>query len=169
MNEKDYEMLYESKKNELQVYVRRHVDPAVQEELVQEVFSILWGKRDTVAMDDHIMMWVYKTIKNLAANYRRRAERKIEFADYVEIEKCAKMEPEYGMIECRMLLEEYMSAEDGEAFLEHYAYGTPLSCIAKRKNVSENALRGRLNRYKKKIESDVAKHKNQDIYKDRRS
>ena len=159
MNKKDYEMLYESKRNELRRYVSRHVDPAVEEELVQELFSILWRKRDAVAMDDHIMEWMYNALKKLAANYRRKVWKRKECMDYSEVEKCVKMEAEYGLIECRMLLEKYMSAEDGEAFLEHYAYGTPFSCIAKRKNVSESALRNRLDRYKNKIYCDVVNHK----------
>ena len=165
MTAQEFERLYEQKHRVLQGYVRKNGDPKAAEELVQEAFLILWEKRGEIAMNDNIMQWMFKTLRYLMANHMKKIRRRNTIVSMDEVEQVGRIEWSYGLIECEMLLEEYMSVRECQLFLHHYGFGVPLRVLAQKAGLREETLRVRLSRLKIKIKCDVINHNNRDIYR----
>lgn len=158
MTTQEFEELYEKKHGMLRDYAKRHGTPEASEEMVQEVFLILWQKREKIAMDDNVMKWLIKALRYVMANYLRKKNNRGKFLSYEEADQYGEPDWGYGLVECEMLLKEYMSCRDLEMFLEFYGFGVPLNSIAEREGISAASLRTRLNRLKNKVKYDVINH-----------
>ena len=78
-DERAFEILFKKYYLSLTRFVWRYVNSkAIAEELIQELFTILWEKRDKLDMDTKksIRAYLYKSARNLALNQKK--ERKIK-------------------------------------------------------------------------------------------
>lgn len=87
-DERAFEILFKKYYLPLTRFVWRYVNSkAIAEELIQELFTILWEKRDELDMDTKksIRAYLYKSAKNLALNQRKHSKIKDKYAsEWVE-------------------------------------------------------------------------------------
>lgn len=87
-DERAFEILFKKYYLPLTRFVWRYVNSkAIAEELIQELFTILWEKRDELDVDTKksIRAYLYKSAKNLALNQRKHSKIKDKYAsEWVE-------------------------------------------------------------------------------------
>ncbi len=138
-------------------------DPTQQsiiEDQIQEAFIRAWQKRSFLKHHPNPDGWVVecfrKCLVNACRKRNREWKRRVSLPDSVEIPEIidpVHLSPEEYVKSKEQihLLFKLLGKEDAELFLRYCIYGEKAATIAEEMNVSEQALRMRVSRLKKRI------------------
>lgn len=137
-------------------------DPAQEtliEDQIQETFLRAWQKRSMLKEHPNPDGWLVECFRKCLMNACRKKSREwkyrtaLENPDAEETREPEQLSPEeYVKSREQMdLLFRLLGREDADLFLRYCVYGEKASSIAAELNVSEQALRMRISRLKKKI------------------
>ena len=130
------------------------------EEQIQETFLKAWEKRNSLRQHPNPSGWLVECFRKRLMNACRRQIVEWKHRAYsVDQEAQVPLEDKSGLSpdayassrEQIELLTRLLGNKDAETFLRHCVYGEKVGEIAKELNVSEQALRMKISRIKKKI------------------
>lgn len=121
-------------------------DEFAARDCTQDVFLVMYKKRERFEVSDKTKIWLYKAADNIIKNYIKNN------CDYVPIDSCENIPTSYSEI---ILEEEILSGvisnEERKLLSLYYLDGTDIKTLSKIENKSEAALYKRLQRIKAKI------------------
>lgn len=119
------------------------------EDVTQDVFFILYRKRNSIKMGDNIKLWLYRTADNQIKNYIRKNP---SFADLDECSEITVNE-EFPVISDSAF--DCLTPEELTLLTDYYEVGK--ESAAKKNGLNMNSLYIRIHRIKKKLAENVVK------------
>lgn len=113
------------------------------EDVTQEVFFILYRKRNRLKMGDNIKLWLYRTADNEIRTYIRKNP------SFTSIENYDEIEAENDLPEITESVFDCLTPDE-LALLTDY-YSGECKAAAKKNNINMNSLYIRIHRIKKKL------------------
>ncbi|MBE5883006.1 MAG: RNA polymerase sigma factor [Lachnospiraceae bacterium] len=154
VSRKEFDKIYLRYKPKLLRYVYTMIENRdMAEDIVQETFYEAVRKYDVFSTHPNQMGWLYQT-----ARYKiKECVRKVKPHAEVRFEP-TQLEPSdeeegYCKAEMEMVIKDTLTAEEMLRFRRYFLWGESIAEIAERENVSENNMRVKVTRLKKKIES----------------
>lgn len=148
--------------------LRLYRDPFVCEEVVQDVFTVLYERLDTLQDDAHLGGWLYKTADNLvkkALSGARRDEKRLQYADWADerdpLLQDMAYEENYRAVEetgvdlasCMRRVLERLSAEERLLWRAYFREGGSIRTLCGQMHLTENALKSRIHRLRQKLKT----------------
>lgn len=157
-NEKTFEILFKKYYPALCLYSKRYIeDKNVREDIVQDVFVILWDKRTEIAFNDSALFYLKASVKNACINYlKHRGYEQLYTEDFIIHASLYDKEGEhvYLLHELEELLEKSLQKLPDEykaVYVKSYLEEKSNIEIAESEGVSTKTIE----RYKKKILSQL--------------
>ncbi len=176
----DFRSLFEVTYRPLVAYARRRVvEQSEADDVVAEVFSTAWRRRDDLRPDTDPLPWLYGIAANVVRNHRRSAARRLRLVDEIgqqpQLHHPAPDPSDRPGAELRAALAE-LSFDDQEVLRLSAWEGLAHADIALALDVSENAVAIRLHRARGRLRTQLAEHRsstttqtrNPDANKDRK-
>ena len=143
-------------------------DPFACEEVVQDVFTVLYERLDTLYDDAHLSGWLYQTADNLvkkARHQRMRGEKHERAVDWEAQEAAGVPLPPQLTYEARFHAAEekadvpaalrrvldQLSAEERMLWRRYFQQGCPLRVMSEEMRVGEAAVKSRIHRLRQKL------------------
>ena len=127
-------------------------DPALAEDLLQDVFHDAYRGREDLVRADNPTAWLYAIARNHALNAlrrRRRARHAVEML--ARLRSAAPDRDDQEIMAVRDLLERHLSAEDRTLVLLRYLHGFDAIELAEMSGRSPAAVRQRLSRARRSL------------------
>ena len=150
--------MYEKHYDELCHYVSARVCcKAETEYIVQDTFLLAWEKYEALRSHPNQIGWLKRVAKNKIYEYIRNYKR----ADHrsIDPEEVTTDEKDYAWKEAEMMMAQFFSVKEREWFEDYFLQGVPERRIAQQEQVSENNMRVRLCRLRKKFMSIISREK----------
>jgi RNA polymerase sigma-70 factor (ECF subfamily) len=132
-----------------------------KEEIVSEVFFILWKNKDKLDINKYLSPYIAGIARNVVKEYLRKVKVNFDISDYEnslysydEIKFFNNSVGEISKIEKKL---ENMKEIDKKVFLDFYYSSKSIKDIAKKYNISEFSVKQRLYRIRKKIKKEALK------------
>lgn len=130
-----------------------------KEEIVSEVFFILWKNKDKLDINKHLSSYIAGIARNVVKEYLRKARVNFDISDYenslYSYDKITFFEDSVEEI-CKIEKKlENMKEIDKTIFLEFYYSSKSIKDIAKEQNISEFNVKQRLYRIRNRIKKEV--------------
>ena len=136
-------------------YVCRNRD--IAEDILQETYFEAFLQYRILLRHDNVKGWLYKTAGYKMRNYMRKYEKgNVNLDSVQEFGSCEAM---YGETEWKMTLHRLLGKEDAEIFWQYFALGCTGSEIATRLGITENCLKVRMHRHRKKVQEELRAEK----------
>ena len=120
------------------------------EDILQDTYFEAYKKCEMLLIHPNPAGWLYKTAHNLYRNARRRRENCNLSLDTVE-ENIAAAEGYYDFTEWRMTIQGLLQEKDSQLLHKYYLEGYSVKEMAKEFNLSEENIRAKLTRIRKRI------------------
>ena len=120
------------------------------EDVTQEVFLILYRKRNRLTMGDNIKLWLYRTADNQINTYIRKNPSFQDLDAYSEL----TIEDDFSVISESVF--DCLTSNELELLTDYYFGEREL--VAKKNNLNMNSLYIRVHRIKKKLTENAVKN-----------
>lgn len=151
---KEFEAFYREYFGGIFKYVRRRIpDVQTAEDIVQETFVTAYAKRQDFLGHSQPKLWLLRTAKNKISELRRR----MRYRATIPLEEEPEVgweEPGYRVKELELTALKTVGMTGWELVRDYYFYGITISELARAEGVSENSMRVRLSRLKKKLREE---------------
>ena len=133
-------------------------DVQLTEDIVQEIFYEAWRHRETLVNHPNKKGWLYHVAKYKIMEYMRKAmKQEVCDVDPNEMEISVE-ESGYSKVEMDLMMCETLSQDELIRFQRYFILGEATAEIAEKENVTENNMRVRISRLKKKMEQTIRKN-----------
>ena len=153
------ETLLESHRAFLRYLERRVGDRALAEDILQDAFAKVVARPDQAPIDEAIVPWFYRTLRNAAVDkFRRRgaADRAYEaFARELETHETPSTDVEREICACVSRLAATLKPEYAEALQAIEVTGTPVKAYAEQKGLSSSNAAVRVFRAREALKKRV--------------
>lgn len=119
------------------------------EDITQEVFFILYRKRNHIKMGDNIKLWLYRTADNLIKAYIRKNP------SFRQIEELSELAADSEAVEITDSVFDTLTNEELALITEYYDGDSAEAAM--KNNISMNGLYIRIHRIKKKLLENAVK------------
>ena len=127
------------------------------EDVVQEVYYLAYVKWDKIYHHPKPMAWLYVTANYLVKNLRRLAEnRTLSLELLQDADSQLVTEADFGKVEWRLMLHGILSEKDWELLWKYCVEGYQVGELAEQMECSENSIRMRLSRIRRKIKRQLS-------------
>lgn len=144
-------------------YCLRRVHRDHAQDVISEVFTVAWRRRETLPDPEHVLPWLFAVAAKTIANHRRSLRRRTNLLDKVRRSGTRHVpSPELQLVqrsEDAVVLEAVkgLRASDREVMLLSAWEGLSASQIATRFNISVAAAEKRLTRAKRRFADELAR------------
>lgn len=156
--EKFFRKLYDEAYGKLYTFLgRKQANKDCVEDVIQETFLEAYSKVEFLMGHPNQMGWLYVTAKNKAM--KLRANRKeiccldSGMIDVIEDDNAGAVE--YKEIELAEVIKKFVGENEYEMFCDYYANDYTYTEIAEKYGISENSVRMRMSRLKKKLKDHI--------------
>jgi len=119
------------------------------EDVLQETFFEALMQCDILLQHDNVKGWLYKTAVYKLRNYTRKFKKaSVDLDGVQEFGGCDNL---YGEAEWKMTLCRLLGKEEAKIFWQYYVLGCTGSELAMQLGITENCLKVRMHRYRKKV------------------
>jgi len=131
------------------------------ENIVQDVFFILWKNRDKVKKGASIKYYIFTIAYNLTISIIRKKARESQFVEYLQSLQDLNQEPVNIELEFNELTDKldyivnHLPARQKEVYLLHKVEGLKYQEIAERLNISVNTIENHISRALKTIRTKL--------------
>lgn len=134
-------------------YVRRMAGlENMTEDIVQESYCAAYACWDKLAAHPNPVGWLYKTANYIANNIRRRKEHHVVSLEMVRgTERALRVHDAYNMVEFELLLQNLLPQQESDLLYRYYVEGYSGADIAVQLGISEENVRARLSRIRRKL------------------
>lgn len=133
-------------------------DADTAEDIVQDIFYEAWRHRETLANHPNKKGWLYHVAKYKILEYMRKAKKQeVCNLDPNEMEISVE-ESGYSKVEMDLMMCEVLTPDEQMRFRRYFLLGEATAEIAEKENVTENNMRVRISRLKKKMEKTIRKN-----------
>lgn len=150
--QKAVDQWYMAYKKKLQIFVSTNVsNQYVADDIVQDVFLELLRKYDSFENHPNQVGWLYRTASYKIREYERRMRIRNEVTIEEKMQEVCGSDKGYQEIEFKLLIKRILSDEECLRYVRYYIWGYSVEELASLEGVSENNVRVRLSRLRKKI------------------
>lgn len=154
IKQEDLDRLYRRYKPELMQFVAASIeDKNVAEDIVHETFYVAIRKYDIFSQHPESRGWLFNVAKFKIKEYYRKLKSQEEPYTEEEQEDTGTTEAGYIKAEMEIMIYETLTDEELLRFRRYYVWGETPAEIAEKEQITENNLRVRLSRLKRKIEN----------------
>ena len=148
--QKEIELLYMEYRLKLLQFIMATIsNREIAEDIVQEVFLEAVRRHDEFSAHPHKIGWLYRTARYKIMECMRRLKQTELLAE--KAEQLENTEEGFSRAEMEMTLYETLTTDELLRFRRYFVWGQNIEEIAQKEQVSENNMRVRLSRLKKKI------------------
>lgn len=149
-----FEAFYREYFNGVFQYVHRRIpDVQTAEDIVQETFCTAYAKGEVFLEHSQPKLWLLRTAKNKICELRRRMRYRVTIPLEEELELGCE-ESRYRVKELEVMALKTVGLTGWELVKDYYIYGITIPELAKAEGISENNMRVRLSRLKKKLREE---------------
>lgn len=151
--EDSFRDLYENTYEALYKYVRRMGgNDNVIEDIVQETYCEAYRCREKLCEHPNPSGWLYKTANYIFRNSIRRMENRAVSLEMLEdADSMPSVRGGYEIVELQLLMQGALSKEDGKLIQKYYMEGYSGAEIAAQLGISEENVRMKLSRIRRKM------------------
>jgi len=154
----DFEVFYKTYFSDVYRYVYRvFSDKDVTDDVVQEIFVTALEKFGDVAEHPYPRRWLFCTARNKVLETFRKMRRWDN--NVVPLEQgnaeLSRTEYSYDVKELELAVSAMYGKKEWKVFEDYYLYGVTIAELAQTAGISENNMRVRLTRLKKKLKSTL--------------
>ena len=152
-NEKNFREFYYGTYDAFYKYVKKMTGrESVTEDIVQESYCAAYRCWDMLEEHPKPVGWLYKTAAYLISNMRRRKESQVVSLEAVqEAEESMRTADVYESVEMGIMLQNMLPQKEWELLYKYYIEGYSGADIAVQMGMSEENIRMRLSRTRKKL------------------
>lgn len=152
----EFEIFYREYFNRVYKYVYRKIpNPQVAEDITQDTFYAAYVKCQELARHPKPELWLLRTAHNKMLEFYRR----MKYRDTVPLEEesleLGKEEIYYQMKELELTALATMNQEEWQLMKKYYFFGYSIQELAEAEGITENNMRVRLSRLKKRLQGDL--------------
>lgn len=153
---RDFSVLF----RENYIFVLRYIlsvlpDKSMAEDVTQETFCEVLRQYDKVHSIENLRGWLVRTAWYKVKEMERRLHRKDTVFGDVERSDAGVCDRRYEVKEAEMLLHQILTREERVCFMRRYFWGYSVKELANCEGMTENAMRVKLCRIKKKVNEGV--------------
>lgn len=150
----EFDRLYLEYRQKLQRLVLTKIkDPYLAEEVVQEIFYEAWRHYAVVSVHESQEGWLYQTAWYKIKEFMRRIMQCSESSMDAERVEMSVEEEGFDKAELDLMIYEILTPDELLRFHRYFLWGETTAEMAKKEAITENNMRVRISRLKKKIES----------------
>lgn len=152
---RQFEELYRKYFKGVYQYVHREVfNVQTAEDIVQDTFCTAYAKGRDFLDHSQPKLWLFRTARNkMLESYRR-----MQYRTTVPLEEgfdLGQEELSYKVKELELTALAVLGVQEWELVKNHYMYGVTISELAESEGITENNMRVRLSRLRKKLREDT--------------
>lgn len=133
-------------------------DEYLTEDIVQEIFYEAWRHREKLVHHPNQSGWLYRATQyKIRECLRKKGRREKLTVDSGEIEIPCE-ESGYSKAELELMMCETLTPDEQIRFRRYFLWGEATAEIAEKENITENNMRVRISRLKKKMEKTMGKN-----------
>ncbi len=147
----EFTMLYRKYYDDIFKYVHRRVgDIQTAEDIVQETFCAAYEKKQVFLAYAQPQLWLFRTAKNKVLEFGRRMRYR-QTVPFEEAPELGREELWYEVKELELTAMATLGEQEWRRVKDHYLYGVTIPELASAEGITENNMRVRLSRMKKKL------------------
>ena len=133
-------------------------DVHLAEDIVQDIFYEAWRHREALVNHPNQKGWLYRALQYKIREYLRKKTVREQLSVNPEEIEISCEESGYSKAEMELMMCEMLTPDEQIRFKRYFLLGEPTAEIAEKENVTENNMRVRLSRLKKKMEKAMNKN-----------
>ena len=154
----EFDRLYlECKPKLMQMVMSTINDQNLAEDVVQEVFYEVCRKREVFDNHPNQMGWLYTVTRFKLQEFLRKLLQCEEWSTKPEFMEINYEDEGFAESEMQLVLYEALTPEELLRFRRYFFWGETVEEIARKENVTENKMRVKISRLKKKVEKALRK------------
>lgn len=150
----EFTVLYRKYYDDILKYVRHRVrDVQAAEDIVQETFCAAYEKKQVFLAYAQPQLWLFRTAKNKMLEFGRRMRYR-QTVPFEDAPEPGREELRYKVKELELTALATLDEQEWRRVRDHYLYGVTIPELASAEGITENNMRVRLSRIKKKLLED---------------
>lgn len=152
----EIEEIYREYFEDVYKYIYRHI-PHIQmaEDVTHEVFCVALKKCDEILNHPYPKRWLMRVARYKIREFHRKMKRWTTEPLEEERTEAGAEEPSYEEMEWEMTALKILSEEEWRLIKNYYLIGVPITDLAEAAGITENNMRVRLHRLKKKLRNGM--------------
>lgn len=148
------EQVWREMSDRLRQFVRSRVrSPADVDDILQEVFLRIHQKLDSLRTTERLESWVFQIARNAVVDHFRRSPVSHQTVSDIAVASPTALDSNAEVSRCVAALIEQLPHDQKKAVSLYELHGVPQAAIAEQESISLSAVKSRIQRGRKKIES----------------